>query len=96
MEGACRTALLADAAPAPRAARRQNDFLPAADAPDGGRFGVAEGASAVPTMIALINKFVEAEAGCQDEARRKSEKKALVGSGNEGEQEGELSEPGAE
>uniref|UniRef100_A0A7S1CQX1 nicotinamidase n=1 Tax=Bicosoecida sp. CB-2014 TaxID=1486930 RepID=A0A7S1CQX1_9STRA len=40
----------------------QNDFLPASDAPDGGRFGVAEGGSAVPTMIALINKFTDAEA----------------------------------
>lgn len=40
----------------------QNDFLPASDAPLGGRFGVAEGGSAVPNIVALINKFVEAKA----------------------------------
>jgi len=38
----------------------QNDFLPAADAPEGGRFGVAEGAEAAAAIIPLIEACCEA------------------------------------
>lgn len=40
----------------------QNDFVPEADAPGHGRFGVAEGASASGTVISLIEKFTAAGA----------------------------------
>merc|ERR1712232_1487016 len=38
----------------------QNDFLPVADAPDGGRFGVSEGASASEAVVRLIKKAAAA------------------------------------
>merc|ERR1712125_143329 len=40
----------------------QNDFLPVADAPDGGRFGVSEGASASEAVVRLIKKAAAAGA----------------------------------
>lgn len=40
----------------------QNDFVPAADAPDGGRFGVAEGASAGTVIVEMTAKAAAAGA----------------------------------
>lgn len=40
----------------------QNDFLPEADAPKGGRFGVADGAHAATVITKLIDHFASAEA----------------------------------
>ncbi len=35
----------------------QNDFIPVADAPSGGRFGVADGAAAAEVCVTLIQHF---------------------------------------
>ena len=35
----------------------QNDFIPVADAPSGGRFGVAEGAAAAEACVRLVQHF---------------------------------------
>lgn len=40
----------------------QNDFVPAADAPDGGRFGVAEGAAAAAVIVDMMKKAADAKA----------------------------------
>lgn len=40
----------------------QNDFVPAADAPDGGRFGVAEGAAAAAVIVGMMKKASDAKA----------------------------------
>lgn len=40
----------------------QNDFVPAADAPDGGKFGVAEGATAASVIVDMIKSAAAAKA----------------------------------